>query len=263
MRHNKWIAFLLFATLLGVMTEAASAQKPIPYDNFNHALLDPLKWTLPACSQANGQEMECVREIQDGQLHLAHRGFGNRDSDVGFQFGAASLYFIDPSSITSITTDLTVRSIQEVGCAANPEFGASAHIDAIFFNTGTGNSNDDVGGHIAMGRFVSDPPGQLTAYGQISQGNNYFAYFALGTLPVGTPVTMTLTWDQPRHQFLAGWTNGTTHVKTQVTMPYALPDGAPPANPYKTLTLNTFPSNCTANLAWVFIDGDFDNVFTE
>ena len=263
MTYNKSIPLLFFVTLLCALPNAAWAQKPVPYDNFNHALLDPTKWTLPACSQANGQEMECVREIQHGQLHLAHRGFGNRDSDAGFQFGSASLYFIDPSSINSITTDLTVRSIQEVGCAANPEFGASAHIDAIFFNTGTGNSNDDVGGHIAMGRFVSDTPGQLTAYGHISQGNNYFAYFSLGTLPVGTQVTMRLTWDQPRHQFLAGWVNGTTHVKTQVQMPYTLPDPAPPVNPYKTLTLNTFPSNCTANAAWVFIDADFDNVLVQ
>src|SRR5258708_39796937 len=153
--------------------------------------------------------MECVREIQDGQLHLAHRGFGNRDSDVGFQFGSASLYFIDPSSITSITTDLTVRSIQEVACAANPEFGSSAHIDAIFFNTGTGNANDDVGGHVAMGRFASDPAGQLTAYAKICQGKNNFEYYLLRTCPVGIRGKLSVTWTLPRHPFFPGWTIGT------------------------------------------------------
>jgi len=29
--------------------------------------------------------------------------------------------------------------------------GAAVHIDATFFNTGTGDLNDDVGGHIAQG----------------------------------------------------------------------------------------------------------------
>jgi hypothetical protein len=264
MRHNKWTTFLLFTTLLCLVTSTASAQKPSPYDNFNHRLLDASKWsTVGACFTDDGQELECVREIQYGKLHMAHRNFGGRDSDVGFSFGSVNVYFIDPTSIKSITTDLTVRSIQEVGCAVNPQFGGAAHIDATFFNTGTGDPNDDVGGHIAFGRFISDPAGQLTAYGQISQGNNYFAYFPLGTVSMGTPVTMRLSWDQPRHQFLAGWINGTTHVKTQVPMPYSLPDSSPATNPSKVLTLNTFPSNCTANAAWVFIDADFDNVFAE
>jgi hypothetical protein len=264
MGYNKGITSLLFATALCVLSTAASAQKPTPYDNFNHSLLDSSKWnTYGACYTDNGQELECVREIQNAKLHMAHRNFGGRDSDAGFSFGSASASFINPASIKSITTDVTLRSIQEVPCAANHELGGAAHIDATFFNTGTGDPNDDVGGHIAFGRGASDPAGQLTAYGQISQGNNYFAYFPLGTVTMGTPVTMTLSWDQPRHQFLAGWTNGTTHVKTQSRMPYSLSDTAPATNPSKVLTLNTFPSNCTANATWVFIDADFDNVFIE
>ena len=116
---------------------------------------------------------------------------------------------------------------------------------------------------MAFGRVASDPPGQLTAYGQISQGNNYFAYFPLGNVSMGTPVTATLSWDQPGHRFLASWTNGVTHVTTQALMPYTLSDTTPPANPTKVLTLNTFPSNCTANTAWVYIEANFDNVSIE
>lgn len=242
----------------------ASAQKSIPYDDFNQRLLNPLKWnTFGACFTENGLELECTREIQGGQLRMVHRNFGQRDNDVGFQFGSASLSFANPASIKRITTDLLVRNIEESGCAANPQFGGAAHIDATFFNTGTGDPNDDVGGHVAFGRAASDPAGQLTAYGQISQGYNYFAYFPLGTVPMGTPVTVTLLWDQPNHQFIAGWANRITHEKTQSLMPYTLADTSAATNPSKVLTVNTFPSNCTANATWVYIEANFDNVFIE
>jgi hypothetical protein len=169
--------------------------------------------------------------------------------------------FLNPSSIKSISTDVVVRDIEERDCAGNPEFGAAAHIDATFFNTGTGDPNDDVGGHIAVGRASSDPPGQTTVYGQISQGNNYFFYFFLGTVTMGTPVNMSLTWDQPNHQFLVSWTNRVTHVKTEATMPYNFSDTAPATDPGKLLTVNTFPANCTAEPTWVYIDTTLDNVY--
>jgi len=82
------------------------------YDNFNQKFLDPLKWnTWGACITSNWQGLECVREIQNGHLRLAHRGFGARDIDSGSQFGAANLNFANPSSIKSITTDLVVRDV--------------------------------------------------------------------------------------------------------------------------------------------------------
>jgi len=38
--------------------------------------------TIGACYTDNGMELECVREIRDERLHLAHRNFGNRDSII-------------------------------------------------------------------------------------------------------------------------------------------------------------------------------------
>ena len=50
----------------------ASAQKSMLYDNFNEGLLSPLKWSaVSACYTDDGQELECVREIQGGRLHMA------------------------------------------------------------------------------------------------------------------------------------------------------------------------------------------------
>ncbi len=256
MKSIRIFAVVLLATL------SCAAQTTTLYDNFKEKFLDPSKWsTFSACFTNNGRELECVREIQNGKLRLAHRNFGNRDTDTGFQFGDANVVFAHPSLIKSITTDLAVIRIDESPCLANPEFGGAAHIDATFFNTGSGNQSDDVGGHLGIGRGTSTPEGQLNVFGQISQGNNYFAFTPLGNVPIGTPVTATLTWDQPNHQFLVSWVNLLTGLKTEATMPYSLADTTPATNPGKVLTANTFPANCTASQTSVYIEALFDNVY--
>src|SRR5216110_1841122 len=94
-------------TLFCLAAKPAPAQNPNFYDNFNTKLLDPQKWnTYGACYSSNGQEMECVREINNGKLFLAHRNFGQTDSDTGIQFGGAFLNFSNSAPITSITTDV-------------------------------------------------------------------------------------------------------------------------------------------------------------
>jgi hypothetical protein len=235
----------LLTTLLFATT--CAAQTTTLYDNFDNNLLNPSKWnTIAACYTDNGMELECVREVRDEKLHLAHRNFGNRDTNVGFQFGSAAVSFVNPSRIKTITSDLVVRRVQESNCPANPLFGPAAHIDATFFNTGSGNPTDDVGGHMRFGHSFSDPPGQVTVFGQISQGYNYFFYLPLGVTSMGTPLRATLTWDQPNHQFLVSWTDLLTNIKTEGIMPYTFTDSTPPADPTKVLTANTFPANCTA-----------------
>jgi hypothetical protein len=258
MTRIRILAVLFFATLFS----AAQTQTPTLYDDFNQRFLNPSKWnTNNACFTTNGLEQECVREIQVGQLRLAHRNFGNRDTDQGNQFGLANVFFAHPARIKSITTEMTVIRTAESPCPANPDFGGAAQIDATFFNTGSGNPNDDVAGHLAFGHNTTTPAGQSFVFGSISQGNNYFSDTPLGNVPIGTPVSSTLTWDQPNHQFVVSWTNLVTNVKTQSTMPYSFADTTPATNPSKDLTVNTFPANCTAKAAWVYVEATFDNVY--
>jgi hypothetical protein len=263
---TRWRILALCLVLFAYVSRMVYAQQPsaglVLYDNFSGKLLDPSKWsTYSACFTNNGLELECVREIENGKLRLAHRTFGNRDTDTGFQFGDANVAFANPSRIKSITTDLAVIRIDESPCLVNPGFGGAAHIDATFFNTGSGSQSDDVGGHLGIGRNSSSPEGEVFVFGQISQGNNYFAYTPLGSVAIGTPVTATLTWDQPNHQFLVSWVNLDTGVKTGATMPYSLSDTTPATNPGKVLTVNTFPANCTASQTSVYIEALFDNVY--
>jgi hypothetical protein len=261
MKRHVVFGFLLFAVLSCAAQNTSSPQPLILYDDFNHPFLGPSKWSsVPGCFTTNGVEQECVRQIRSGKLYLAHRNYGNPNTDSGSQFGSAFVAFANPSKIKSITAEITFKNYFEVPCLANPEFGAAAHIDATFFNTGTGNPSDDVGGHLGLGRGFSDPPDQVSVFGQINQGGNY-SYLFLGTVKIGTPVNATLAWDQPNHQFLVSWTNLITHVTTNETMPYTFADTAPPTNPSKVLTANTFPDNCTAAPAWVYIEATFDNVY--
>lgn len=256
MRHKGLLAALLFATL------PCAAQTTTLFDNFNHKFINPSHWAYALCYSGRGLEMECVREIQDGQLHLAHRSFGLTDSNSGLQGGSALVGFAHSAAIRSITIDLIVRSVEERACAANPGFGGSANIWGTFFNAGAGDPSDDVGAQLVFGRLSSDPRGQLNVYGQTFHAGNYSNYFSLGTVSIGTPVTATLTWDQRNHRFIITWTNKLTQVTTSGTMPYTFPDTTPVAGPAKVLEVSGFPSNCTANPTWVYVDALFDNVYT-
>ena len=253
------LSFVLLVSISLMLHAQQPSSNLVLYDNFDERFLSPTKWnTFGACYTTNGMELECVREIRDEKLHLAHRNFGNRDTNVGFQFGDANVSFVNPSLIKTITSDLTVQGVAESNCAANPIFGPAAHIDANFFNTGTGNSSDDIGGHIV---FAPDPSGSVIVFGQISQGNNYFFNLPLGGTSMGTPVRASLAWDQPNRRFLVSWTDLRTNIKTDGIMPYSFTDSTPAVNPSKVLTVNTFPANCTANPAWQYIHATFANVY--
>jgi hypothetical protein len=255
MKHKRWLAFLLFAPL------SCAAQTKILLDNFDHKFLDPSRWyPSPACA-GGGLEMECVRVIEDESLRLAHREVGQRDSNIGSQFGAAMALINHAETVKSVTADLVVRSVDAVTCAGNGGFG-QALISALFFNTGSGDPNDDVGVTLAFGRNPSDPPGQLLVFAQIFHGSTYgIGFVALGNSALGTPVTASVAWDQNNHQFQVSWTNKTTQTTTGAALPYSFSDITPPVNPTKMLEADGSTANCTANPTFVYVDARFTNVY--
>jgi hypothetical protein len=84
--------------------------------------------------------LECVREIQNGQLRLEIRNMGVANSDSGYQFADSPQPFVNPSSIFSITADVQLGRITVVGCPTNltgqPTRVVSG-FDGSFFNTGS------------------------------------------------------------------------------------------------------------------------------
>jgi len=254
--HYRLVALLIFATL------PCAAQTLTLYDNFDHKFINPSRWAYAFCFSSNGPELECVREIRDEQLHIAHRSFGLTNSNTGQLNGGAGIGFANSQTIKAVQTDLVVRSMVEVPCAvANPTYGASANIWGTFFNDGSGDPNNDVGASLGVTRFVSDPPGQLTVRGQTFHAGIYSSFFTIGTVAIGTPITITLRWDQPNHQFLISLTNKTTHVTTNGAMPYTFSDTTPVAGSAMTLGTGGNAANCTANLTSSYVDALFSNVY--
>src|SRR5262245_60896288 len=105
--YKKLLAILIFAV-------PGAAQTLKLYDNFDQKLINQSKWAYAYCYSSNGLEMECVREVEDGHLHLAHRHFGIKTDDGGQQDGSALVGFANAQNIRAIRTDVTVRSNIEV-----------------------------------------------------------------------------------------------------------------------------------------------------
>ncbi|HEY7351471.1 MAG TPA: hypothetical protein VH596_01775 [Terriglobales bacterium] len=252
-RH--FVALLFFATL------PCAAQRLTLYDNFDHKFITPSRWAYAYCFSSDGPELECVREIQNGRLHLTHRGFGLTSSNTGQQNGAAGVGFVNSESIKTVRTDLVVRSVLEVPCAANASFGTGAGIWGTFFNAGSGDPSDDVGAQFGVTRFSGETPGELIVRGQTFHGDVYSDFFTIGTVTIGTPMSITLSWDQPNHRFVIGLTNQLTRVTTTGTMPYTFSDTTPVAGPAKTLSVNGWAANCTANQTSNYVDALFGAVY--
>jgi hypothetical protein len=255
--HYRLVALVIFATL------PCAAQTLKLYDNFDHKLINLSKWAYAFCFSSNGPELECIREIRDEQLHIEHRSFGLTNTNTGQLNGGAGVGFANSETIKTVRTDLVVRGVLEQPCAGvvNPSFGSSAGIWGTFFNDGSGDPNNDVGAQLGVTRFTSDPPGQLTVRGQTFHAGIYSDFFIIGTVSIGTPITITLSWDQPNHQFLIGLTNNTTHVATSKTMPYTFSDTTPAAGSAMTLGVGGWAANCTGNQTSNYVDALFGNVY--
>jgi hypothetical protein len=254
------LSIIVFSLI--ALTPSAVAQGASPvYDNFNQKFLDPTKWaTSSPCF--TWTVLECVREIQDGQLRLAVRGYGAVDSNQGSQYGESELHFIDPTPIRSIASQLVIRRTSALGCAANPE-GAHAHalIQGTFFNSGSGDPTDDVQGLLIFDRYSSDPVGVASAEAFLHWQGQFFGFVDLGTVNVGQRVIAQLTWDQRNHRFVASWTDVATGNVTRASIPYTMSDTMAAAAPDKLLGVRTFTPNCVGrSMLFVDMEALFDNV---
>jgi len=253
--HYRLVALLIFGSL------PCAAQTLTLYDNFDHKFINPSRWAYAFCSPEDGLELECVREVRDERLHLTHRAFGLTYTNTGQNNGGAGVGFANSERIKTVKTDLVVRSVLEVPCAANSSFGTSAGIWGTFFNDGSGDPNNDAGAQLGVTRFTWMPAGELLVRGQTFHAGVYSDFFTIGTVTIGTPITITLSWDQPNHQFVVSFTNKETNVTTAGTMPYAFSDTSPVAGPAKNLEVNGWAANCTANQTSNYVDALFGNVY--
>lgn len=256
----------VFSCVILCLSLLAVAQEPsapmVPYDNFNRQFLDPNKWgTSSPCF--TWTVLECVREIQNGQLRLAVRGYGTTNSNASNQYGESELQFNNPSRIRSIATQLIVRHTSAASCPASADFnsGTQALVKGNFFNSGSGNPADDVEAFVLLNRLPTDPQGVLSVIGFLNWQGQFFDNIYLGAVNVGQKISVRLTWSQKTHQFVAAWTDLASGAVTQASMPYTVSDTTPAATPYKALSVAVFTPNCVGTQMLVDdIETTFDNV---
>lgn len=266
-----WVALL--AALIGTLTVSAQVRKDsdedrkdsdvVPvYDNFNSRWLDPSKW-VPTANCWNGLPLECVREIQNGQLRLAIRSFGASNSDSGDLQTASFLLFANPTSIRSITATVTVVAAVEGPCATNPFVStAKASLDGVFFNTGTGSYLDDVHAAFVLGANPYLDPSTLDVGGWIGDGHGLNIWTHIGYYPRATRLRVTLAWDQPNHQFVFT-IKPREGIASQVSVPYGVSDSYPAVGPSRQLSAVSDPPNCTSATAASSMEALFDNVIVK
>jgi hypothetical protein len=78
----------LILSLMLLATSVLTTQAQTLYDNFGHKFINPSRWGCGICDSGNGREVECVREVENGQLHLVHRSFGLTDSNEYVELSA-------------------------------------------------------------------------------------------------------------------------------------------------------------------------------
>lgn len=248
--------------LMCLIWSAAEAQLSL-YDDFGSGYINPEKWIAPPMCGSGAYD--CAREVQNKKLRLAVRGYGATATDSGVAFDASPLLFPNPNTIETIGIQFKVKSFRSVGCPSNNE---AAHpqllVHGAFFNTGSGNPNDDVMAFLMVERRtddVSSPPKSLRVGGFMWTNGSFFNNVDLGTVKINETATATLTWDRTNHAFIARVVKKvTTPLVVEATMPYPQPDSTPAAQPFKSLRLGSFAPNCTTGQSFSAMDVNIDNV---
>ena len=256
---------LLLALAFPLVLAAAPAQAIEPfriYDRFTDKSIDPTRWS----------DNEKVREIKSGAMRLMQRTYGLGNSDVGFTPTNWSTNLNpNPQNITAIKATITVTALEAIACPSNPAVGdARARIIGGFFNTGTPTPGSQLNDSIAQVRLLrfsnsTDPAGLLRVQGLLSictsaDCNNSATVgnvVDLGTVMVGTPVTVSLQWDKPGKTFYFSREGGPTG-----TVAYAESDASPPGVLFRQVSTRVNVPTCqSAPRVSSMVDALFDNVF--
>lgn len=257
---------ILAATQLALTDHAAAQANPSAksglkvYDNFNSAYLDPARWYVQfGCSGVTN--LECVRQIQEGRLHLRARAYGDRNTNIGNEYGNSELYLLDPAA-TEFAAELRVLRADSAGCTTSPGAGTHGHalLFGTFFNGGGGTVDDDVHAFLVFDRYSTDPANVVQATAFLQYQGTFFDFADLASVNVGERVTADLKWDKANHQFVAKLVRPSNNTTVQVTLPYTMSDATPAVAPSKALGARSFPENCVGTQTFTDIEASFDRV---
>jgi hypothetical protein len=255
-------AVILVVVLIGV--PGYTAERLVPYDDFNAMPLDPDKWFG---LEFGGAGTEAIRQIQDQRLHLVYRGYGQTDADHGRQHNELLLVVRNSAAVTAMQATVQVDEFAATGCPSNPDAAlALALLAGRFFNIATpppGSGEHDVVAFIGVRRISTASPDVL----QVASGvihcvdarcmdTQTLHFRDLGPVKRGERVRLRMQWDRDHHRFVFQRDDA-----PEVLAPYTVSDTAPPGIAVKLLDAIHLLPNCTATpRPMAFIDAWFDDV---
>jgi hypothetical protein len=248
----------VYLASLCLLAVSMQAQNLSTYDAFNAKVINPDKWLAGGMCFGNGYD--CVREVREGQLRLATRAYGWRDSDIGSDFSGSGLSFPFPDKINTLEIRFKVKSFNGAGCDTNTDLAHSQQLlFGSFFNSGSGDPSDDVFAYFAVEGNV--PGTSLFVHGFMFSQNQFFNDVDLGTLEIGEPATATLRWDRANKTFVVRVVKTRTVPSVvEQTMPYSQADDQPPTQRFKSLQVGTFTPSCTTARSFTAMESAIDNV---
>jgi hypothetical protein len=236
---------------VGVTPTTVDAGVVAVYEDWRSGTVRPDRWTV---REGSAQDMKA--EVHGRKLRMRYRAEGLTFSDRGFTVANHILTFANPVRIDRLEADLKVTRAEVTGCAANPGLTRLRPV-AIGFNTfNDGTSTAGLTGdhivrlHVNREADSLDPPNVLTVQAFVgrcldptcSNANSTLFNLAVGTVTVGTPFTLRLTWDRPLARFVVAVDNGPEAV---LTYDPAL-DTADAHVPFADLRMQPVVASCTA-----------------
>ena len=240
---------------------AAAAETYVLYDDFSASTLNPARW----------QDAERSRILTGTNLRMAARDWGSTVSDSLGTSITWSESLARVGGMTQLRALMKVTAIDMTGCVANATAtSVRGRVIGSFFNAGNRAAGSSVGDVLAQVWAIRasnsvDAPGVLRVEGWVgicttsdcSSSNQIGTTVPLGTVNVGTNVTMQVDWDRANKQFLFSRDKGAV-----TAMSYAgFDDSADPGVPFKQVGTRTTVANCASGpRTFGFIDARFDNV---
>lgn len=257
---TQWVAGMA----LGLGLSAAYAQETyVTYDAFNSPQLDTSRWSGGA---------ERARFVDAGALLLGMREMGGKSGDSGRTGLSWGEDLTRPSAVGALRATFNASAASVTDCAGNPQTSRMrARLIGTFFNTGRPAPGSYVGDLMAQIYLLRDS-GSTDAADTLRVEANAFVCTAsdcststlvgttqsLGTVTLGTPVTLQMRWDKANRSIVFARSG-----LAAVSVPYgSLGDSIQPARPLQAIGLRADLENCSLNPVVGSMTVRVDNVAT-
>jgi len=280
----------ILGTLIGVFclqgTAALADLDPLQdYDNFNAKKYNGCKWCINSDKWYGGHRGvytgEVMRDINGKKLRMAHRSWGNDDSDSGAQTGRTRLVFRDSENMSGVCFVPRVLKYEINSCEGNGATG-SAQIRVIgnFYDADNTADDGDTGlvyawfglrrwhdSDIKKGFFhvsggasqCGDPDCNTDAWSTYDTINDPDLFFT-NTKGNKNKKEFCVGYDRANHELVFSYGN---EVRTVNGPDHGLPafdaDVASDRSMFA-LEARTDVQNCSADPLTGYVYGDFDNV---